>query len=108
MFRDTPQARKLIKYLTGADAQAIWVKLGGKLSPNKLTPVSAYPDMLSKESAQIVVNLTIARFGATDNMPSGMRTAAWQAAIKYVQNQGSLASILTNLDKVQKTAYASP
>jgi len=40
MFKDTPQARKLIQYLTTADAQAIWVKAGGKLAVNKQVPVS--------------------------------------------------------------------
>jgi alpha-glucoside transport system substrate-binding protein len=107
MFRDTTQARKLLRYLAGAEAQGIWVKLGGKLSPNSQTPVSAYPDMLSKEGAQVVVNITIGRYGATDGMPSVMRTAAWQAILAYVKNQAGLTSILVNLDKVQQTAYAS-
>ncbi|HET7466353.1 MAG TPA: ABC transporter substrate-binding protein [Candidatus Dormibacteraeota bacterium] len=107
LFHDTPQARKLLQYLTTADAQAIWVKAGGKLSPNKQTPLSDYPDALSKESAQILVGTQIAKYDATDNMPADMRTAAWQAVLKFVQNQGNLDSILTNLDKVQQTAYAS-
>jgi hypothetical protein len=40
-------------------------------------------------------------------MPSDMRTAAWQAVLKFVQNQNNLDSILQNLDKVQTTAYAA-
>ena len=107
LFHDTPQARQLLKYLTTADAQGIWVKAGGKLSPNKQTPLSDYPDALSKESAQILVGTQIAKYDATDNMPADMRTAAWQAVLKFVQNQGNLDSILTNLDKVQATAYQS-
>ena len=107
LFHDTPQARSLLKYLTTADAQAIWVKAGGKLSPNKKTPLSDYPDALSKESAQILVGTQIAKYDATDNMPADMRTAAWQAVLKFVQNQGNLDSILANLDKVQATAYQS-
>jgi len=107
LFHDTPQARKLLNYLVTADAQGIWVKAGGKLSPNKQTPLSDYPDALSKESAQILVGTQIAKYDATDNMPADMRTAAWQAVLKFVQNQGNLDSILTNLDKVQATAYQS-
>lgn len=107
MFHDTPQARKLIQYLTTADAQAIWVKAGGKLSPNKQTPISDYPDKLSQEEAQILTSTKIGRYDATDNMPSDMRTAAWQAILQFIQNQGQLDSILANLDKVQQTAYAS-
>ena len=40
-------------------------------------------------------------------MPADMRTAAWQAVLKFVQNQNNLDTILANLDKVQATAYSS-
>jgi alpha-glucoside transport system substrate-binding protein len=107
MFKDTPQARKLIQYLTTADAQAIWVKAGGKLAVNKQVPISDYPDALSKESAQIVVNTAIGKYDATDNMPADMRSAAWADLVKFIQNQGQLDSLLADLDKVQATAYKS-
>jgi alpha-glucoside transport system substrate-binding protein len=105
MFHDTPQARKLIQYLTTAEAQAIWVKRGGKLSANKQTPVSDYPDKISQEIAQVLVNTKIGRYDATDDMPADMRSAAWKALLDYVSNQNNLTSLLANLDKVQKTAY---
>lgn len=107
MFHDTPQARQLVKYLTTAQAQSIWVKLGGKLSPNKQTPLDDYPDQLSKESAEILVNAKIGRYDATDNMPTAMRDAAWQAVLKFVTNQNQLDALLADLDKVQQTAYQS-
>ncbi len=107
MFKDTSQARQLIKYLTTADAQAIWVKLGGKLAVNKLVPLSDYPDVLSKESAQIIVTTNIAKYDATDNMPADMKAAAWADLVKFIQNQGQLDSLLADLDKVQASAYKS-
>ena len=107
MFHDTPQARQLVQYLTTSEAQVIWVKRGGKLSPNKQTPLDAYPDLLSKESAQILVNTTIGRYDATDQMPTDMRNAAWGAVLKFVANQNNLDSYLADLDKVQATAYHS-
>jgi alpha-glucoside transport system substrate-binding protein len=105
MFKDTPQARKLIQYLTTAQAQDIWVKRGGKLAVNKQVSLSDYPDTLSKESAQIIVNTQIAKYDATDNMPADMRAAAWTGLLNYVSNQNNLDSILATLDKVQATAY---
>src|SRR5258708_1623707 len=33
MFKDTPQARALLRYLATPEAHAIWVTRGGKLSP---------------------------------------------------------------------------
>ena len=107
MFKDTPQARKLIQYLTTADAQAIWVKAGGKLAVNKQVPYSDYPDPLSKESAQTIVTTQVAKFDATDQMPADMRSAAWADLVKFIQNQGQLDSLLADLDKVQATAYKS-
>jgi alpha-glucoside transport system substrate-binding protein len=107
MFKDTPQARQLIKYLTTAQAQSIWVKLGGKLAVNKDVPLSDYPDALSKQSAQIIVTTNIAKYDATDNMPADMKAAAWADLVKFIQNQGQLDSLLADLDKVQASAYKS-
>ena len=107
MFKDTPQAEKLIQYLTTAQAQDIWVKRGGKLAVNKQVSLDDYPDPLSKLSAQILVNTQIAKYDATDNMPTDMRNAAWKALLDFISNQGNLDSILANLDKVQQTAYTA-
>jgi alpha-glucoside transport system substrate-binding protein len=107
MFKDTPQSRKLIQYLTTADAQAIWVKKGGKLAVNKTVPLDDYPDALSKESAQIIVNTQIAKYDATDNMPADMKAAAWADLVKFIQNQGQLDALLAHLDTVQASAYKS-
>jgi len=105
MFKDTPQARKLMQYLTTAAAQTIWVKRGGKISPNKQTSLDSYPDVLSKETAAILVNTNIGRYDATDNMPADMKAAAWKSLLDFVSNQNNLDSILANLDKIQATAY---
>ena len=107
MFHDSPQTRKLLNYLTTANAQVIWVKKGGKISPNKQTPLDSYPDPISKESAQILVDTKIGKYDATDLMPADMRSAAWKACLDFVTNQGKLDSILATLDQVQATAYKS-
>ena len=107
MFHETSQAKQLIKYLTTADAQAIWVKRGGKLAVNKQVNLNDYPDVLSKESAQIIVNTQIAKYDATDNMPADMRSAAWKGLLDFIQNQSKLDSILKSLDTVQASAYKS-
>src|SRR5215813_7292833 len=49
MFHDTPAAKSLMKYLVTAQAQDIWVKIGGALSANK--GATDYPDDISKRSA---------------------------------------------------------
>lgn len=105
MFNDTPQAEALIRYLVTPEAQDIWVKIGGAISPNKDVPLDTYPDELSKKAAQRLTSAEIAVFDASDLMPEAMNSAFWQAILNYVQNPQNLDSILQNLDSVQQSAY---
>jgi len=106
MTKNTPQSRELIKYLTTAEAQSIWVKRGGKISPNKNVPVSDYPDDISKQVATALAAAKIADFDAGDLMPADMRNAWWGKVLDFVKDQSKLDSILADLDKTQATAYS--
>lgn len=108
MFNNTPQAAALIKYLSTYQAQDIWAKIGGGyLSANKDVPVTDYPDVLSQNAAKALANASVAAFDASDQMPTQMTTAFYQAILSYIQNPSSsnLTSILQNLDTVQKSSY---
>jgi alpha-glucoside transport system substrate-binding protein len=105
LFKDSPEARDLIKYLTTPEAQQIWVSLGGALSPNKQVPLNKYPDALSKQAGQILVGAKVTAFDASDNMPDAMNTAFLKGILDYVSNPGSLDSVLAHLDQVQTDSY---
>lgn len=105
MLKDTPQARQLIQYLTTPAAQAIWVKRGGKLSPNKTFDLANYPDDITRQVAQVMTGAKIFDFDAGDLMPTAMFNAYWAAVLKFVANQNNLDSILQSLDAVQASAY---
>jgi alpha-glucoside transport system substrate-binding protein len=107
MFKDTPGSRELMKWLVTPDAQQIWVKKGGALSPNKAVPQSAYPDAVAKTSADIANSAKTIRFDASDLMPDAMNQAFFKACLDFVNNPSNLDSILGNLDKVQADAYKS-
>jgi alpha-glucoside transport system substrate-binding protein len=107
VFTDKPQAKELIKYLVTAEAQAIWVKKGGKLSPNNKTNLSDYPDDLTRSVAKILLEAKIFRYDAGDLMPPDMKQAYWTAILDYIKDQSKLDSILTHLDQVQASAYTS-
>jgi alpha-glucoside transport system substrate-binding protein len=107
MLKDTSQARALIKYLTTPDAQAIWVKRGGKLSPNKSFDLANYPDDITKQVAQVMTGAKIFAFDAGDLMPTDMRNAYWAAVLSFVADQSKLDSILAHLDSVQSKAYTA-
>ena len=107
-FTDTPQAQALVRYLATSQAQDIWAKIGGGyLSANLQIPTSDYPDILSQKSAEELMKAQVAVFDASDQMPSAMTNAFYQAVLSYIQNpsDSNLTSILQNLDKVQKSAY---
>jgi alpha-glucoside transport system substrate-binding protein len=105
VFRDTPQTRALIKYLTTPEAQAIWVQRGGALSANRRVPPGLYPDPISRQQAEALNSARIVRFDAADLMPEAMNNAFWRAVLEFVQNPSNLDSVLANLDRTQKEAY---
>jgi alpha-glucoside transport system substrate-binding protein len=105
MFKDTPQSEALIRYLVTPEAQAIWVQRGGAISPNKLVPLSLYPDDLSRKAAQLLTTADVAVFDASDMMPETMNNAFWKAILDYVQTPSNLDSILQQLDTTRASAY---
>jgi alpha-glucoside transport system substrate-binding protein len=105
MFRDTPQARALMRYLVTADAQAVWVKRGGALSPNRAVPLADYPDALSRRAAELLTHAAVARFGAADMMPPEMTAAFYRGTLDYVGHPDRLRPILAHLEAVARDAY---
>ena len=105
MFKDTPQSRALMKYLTSPEAQAVWVKRGGAISPNKQVSLNDYPDPLARQTAEVLTMAKIVRFDASDLMPEAMNNAFLRAILDYVNDPSSLDAILANLDRVQAEAY---
>jgi alpha-glucoside transport system substrate-binding protein len=100
MFRDTPQARALLAYLAAPEAQAIWVRRGGALSPNRKVSLDDYPDRLSRRAAEVLTSAEVARFDASDLMPEAVNAAFWKGALDYVQDPSRLDEILGNLERV--------
>ena len=105
MFKNTPQSSALLKYLLTPEAQAIWVKRGGAISPNQQVPLDTYPDPLSKKAAEALTSAQVTVFDASDLMPDAMNNAFWKAILDYVQSPNNLDGILKQLDTVQKDAY---
>jgi len=105
MFRDTPAARSLMRYLVTAEAQDIWVKAGGALSANK--KATSYPDDISKRSAEILANAKSFVFDASDSMPTAMNDAFWKAMVALTNGSKSVDQVVADLDAAQKDAYTS-
>jgi alpha-glucoside transport system substrate-binding protein len=105
MFNDTPQARQFIRYLVSPEAQAYWTSGTGALSANRNLSLVFYPDVLSKNAAQIMQKADIVVFDASDMMPGRMNNEFWSAIMSYVENPGRLDSILRSLEQTRRQAY---
>jgi alpha-glucoside transport system substrate-binding protein len=105
MFKDTPQSRALINYLTSPQAQSIWVKRGGALSPDKAVGVDQYPDAISKQLAQALTSAKNVVFTSADQMPDAMTTAFRKGILDFIQSPNNLDSILASLDRTRADAY---
>jgi alpha-glucoside transport system substrate-binding protein len=106
-MKDNNGTRAYMEFLTTAEAQEIWVKRGGKTSVNKAVPLSAYPDVVSANTAKQLINATSFRFSQDDSMPSAMENAYWKATLNYIQNPSSLDSILASLESTASSVYGS-
>jgi alpha-glucoside transport system substrate-binding protein len=105
VFKDTPQSRALIAYLATAEAQSVWVGLGGQLSGNKT--VTNYPDELLARSGEVLANARTFRFDGSDLMPQAMLQAFWVGVLDYTKDQSTLDEVLSKLDEAQASAYGS-
>jgi alpha-glucoside transport system substrate-binding protein len=101
MFKDSPQARDFIKYLTTPEAQKIWVKRGGAISPNKLVTLDNYPDSQSKQAAQLLLAANPPEFDAGDLQDNALQTAFFQGMTQYIGNPSQLDSILNHLEQLR-------
>ena len=91
-FKDSPEIRQFLKYITTAAAGTIWVSTGAVISPNKLVPASAYPNLLvRKEGAQLAAAKVIL-FDGSDQMP-GAFGDTWGFALQKVAQNPSASNI---------------
>jgi len=101
MFKDSAAARSLIKYLTTPDAQKIWVKRGGAISPNKQVTLDNYTDDQSKKAAQLLLAANPPEFDAGDLQDNALQTAFFGGIVQYIQNPSQLDSILNHLEQLR-------
>ncbi|MFE3196449.1 ABC transporter substrate-binding protein [Embleya sp. NPDC059237] len=105
MFHPTSAARELLNYLTSTRAQALWVKTGTALSPDRNVPPDAYRDEVTRRLGTELAGARSIRFDGSDLMPTTMRSAFQRAVSAYVSDPSALDRILDDLERVRATAY---
>jgi alpha-glucoside transport system substrate-binding protein len=105
MFKDTPEARALMRYLATAGAQEIWVAQLGKLSANRRVNPNAYPDDLTRKAAKILASADTFRFDGSDLMPAAVGSGSfWSGILDYVGGE-DLDSVLKRIEETAVEAY---
>ncbi|MFP4343978.1 MAG: ABC transporter substrate-binding protein [Anaerolineales bacterium] len=105
LFNDEPAARCLMRWLATDDAQSIWAERGGFIATNRNVAPEIYPDQLTQQAAEVLVEADVVRFDASDLMPSAVNDAFWSGILEYVENPDQLDSILQNIESVAEENY---
>ncbi len=99
-FRDNPDIRKFLQYITSAAAGRVWVSSGAVISPNKQVAGSAYPNALVRKEGAQLASAKVIRFDGSDQMP-GAFGDTWGFALQKIAQNPSTANIKSVLKGFQ-------
>jgi alpha-glucoside transport system substrate-binding protein len=110
LFTGNPLAGKLMAYLAGARAQAVWpARPGGTaFSVNReVLNAGVYQDPVSTRIAAVLAQADHLCLDASDVMPAEMSDAFSRAVLEYLGDPGRLDTILAGLDDVRSGLIAN-
>jgi alpha-glucoside transport system substrate-binding protein len=109
LFRDNPDAQRLMAFLGSDTAQRIWPAITGSGAfsvDRKAGPPSGASEVTRKVSDLLTAdNGNQLCFDASDMMPGDMSTAFDRAVLEYLADPGQLGTLLAQLDDVRSKAY---
>jgi alpha-glucoside transport system substrate-binding protein len=109
MFKSSPGAQALIKYLATPQAATIWAKRGGFTSPNKRVKASAYKDPLNRKTAIAFALAKTFRFDMSDLQPAAFGSTVgqgeWKLFQDFLQNPKDVNGTADALESAAKKAY---
>ncbi len=109
MFRDSPAAEALIRYLATPQAATIWAKRGGFSSPNKNVKASAYKDPLNRATALALAHAAVFRFDMSDLQPAAFGSSTgqgeWKLFQDFLQDTKNVDGTASSLEASAAKAY---
>jgi len=105
LLHATPQGKAFLKYIASPEPAEIWAHLGGFASPNKLVPLSSYPDPVTEADASELTHATGFVF-SLDDLQTGWEPDLWADMLNFVKNP-SAANISSVQATMQKQATAA-
>jgi alpha-glucoside transport system substrate-binding protein len=109
MFKDSPGAQELLRYLGTPQAAEIWARDGGFISPNKQVDLSVYPNEPARRAAEALVNAPTFLFDMSDLAPAAFGGTTGQGMYKGLQdflaNPKDISGVQQELEASAKQAY---
>jgi len=105
MFKDSPAAKALIRYLASPEAGEIWARQGGFSSPNKNVDVSVYPDEITRTTAGALAEAATFRFDLSDLQPSEFGGDAMFTDLQDFMKNQNVDATAAQLEKDAAAAY---
>lgn len=106
MFNRKPEAEQLMRFLASPEGQSIWPQEGSAFSVNRKVDLSVYKDEVRKRIALRLRSDEKLCFDASDLMPATLRTKFYRAVLEYINDRGTLDSLLRTLELARLDADA--
>jgi len=109
LFRDSEDARELIRFMVSDEAQRFWPEAGaGAFSANAHVGRDAYLNDQGKRIADVLLGGDTLCFDASDQMPATMRNAFYRAVLRYLSDPSRLNDVLDDLEKIRTRLSDEP
>lgn len=108
-FNDDDATEALMQFFASPDAPEIWIPEGGLTSPNKSVDTSLYPDDVSRQIAESLIDAETFRFDMSDLAPSAFGATEgqgeWQIMIEFLQDPSDIEATQQALEDAAAEAY---
>ena len=109
LLRESEGGKALIRFLASPEAGRIWARQGGFTSPSRGVSLSAYPDEVSRRSAQALLGAQVFRFDMSDQMPAAFGgtpgQGEWAILQDFLRRPSDIRGTMQRLEAAAKQAF---
>jgi len=111
LMEDSEVGQAFLEFLAGPEAPAVWVGLGGFTTPNQNVDLGEYPDDISRQVAEQLVEAETFRFDMSDLAPPEFggtpSQGMWQALQDFLRDPSQVQQTAQRLEQAAAAAYGS-
>jgi alpha-glucoside transport system substrate-binding protein len=111
LMEESEAGQAFLEFLAGPEAPAIWVGLGGFTTPNRNVDLAEYPDEISRQVAEQLVEAETFRFDLSDLAPPEFggtpSQGMWQILQDFLRDPSQPQQTAQQLEQAAAAAYGS-